>query len=166
MFNKAKKLVLAAITLITLNSAIAIEHHRTNQTIAEKIVINNPWVRSAPPNTPMLGAFMEIHNNSNQTVKLLSADSKGYRRLELHKTQYEDGMMKMIKQDFMPIPAHGKLTLKPGSWHIMLIAPESVPREGGTVMIDLVFDNGLSKTVHAPVRKMKKIMGNRHYMTH
>jgi hypothetical protein len=38
-----------------------------------------------------------------------------------------------IKQDFMPIPAHGKLTLKPGGWHIMMIQPKKVPKEGDSV---------------------------------
>jgi copper(I)-binding protein len=55
---------------------------------------------------------MEISNHSDSDIKLLSANTKGYKRLELHKTVSQDGMMKMIKQDFMPIPAHGKLTLK------------------------------------------------------
>jgi copper(I)-binding protein len=32
-------------------------------------------------------------------IKLLSANTKGYKRLELHKTVFQGGMMKMIKQD-------------------------------------------------------------------
>jgi copper(I)-binding protein len=61
-------------------------------------------------------------------------------------------MMKMIKQDFMPIPAHGKLTLKPGGWHIMMIQPKKVPKEGDSVVIKLVFDkrtHGLSTLIAA-----------------
>jgi hypothetical protein len=56
--------------------------------------------------SPILGAFMEISNHSDSDIKLLSANTKGYKRLELHKTVSQDGMMKMIKQDCMPIPAH------------------------------------------------------------
>jgi copper(I)-binding protein len=43
---------------------------------------------------------------------------------------FQGGMMKMIKQDFMSIPAHGKLTLKPGSWHIMMILLKDLVRLG------------------------------------
>jgi copper(I)-binding protein len=32
------------------------------------------------------------------------------------------------------------LTLKPGSWHIMMIQPKKVPREGDPVVIKLVFE--------------------------
>jgi copper(I)-binding protein len=59
------------------------------------------------------------------TLEISNSDQlssvKDYKRLELHKTVFQGGMMKMIKQDFMSIPAHSKLTLKPGSWHIMMI---------------------------------------------
>jgi copper(I)-binding protein len=69
--------------------------------------------------------------------------------------------------EVLSIPAHGKLTLKPGSWHIMMIQPKKVPREGDSVVIKLVFDNGLSKTIHAKVRKgramdSKKMMHHQH----
>jgi copper(I)-binding protein len=37
-----------------------------------------------------------------------------------------------------------KLVFKPGSWHIMMINPEKVPKEGSSVAITLLFDNGLS----------------------
>jgi copper(I)-binding protein len=104
---------------------------------------------------------MEISNHSDSDIKLLSANTKGYKRLELHKTVSQDGMMKMIKQDFMPIPAHGKLTLKPGGWHIMMIQPKKVPKEGDSVVIKLVFDNGLSKTIQAKVRKGITAKSNR-----
>jgi copper(I)-binding protein len=110
---------------------------------------------------------MEISNHSDGNIKLLSANTKDYKRLELHKTVFQGGMMKMIKQDFMSIPAHSKLTLKPGSWHIMMIQPKKVPREGDSVVIKLVFDNGLSKTIYAKVRKgramdSKKMMHHQH----
>jgi hypothetical protein len=42
---------------------------------------------------------------------------------------FQGGMMKMIKQDFMSIPAHSKLTLKPGSWHIMIIVTATMTIE-------------------------------------
>ncbi|CAC9994262.1 Copper metallochaperone, bacterial analog of Cox17 protein [uncultured Gammaproteobacteria bacterium] len=147
MFNKIKTMLLMFIALISFNATFALNNQLGN------ITIDDPWVRSAPPNAPILGAFMEISNHSDGDIKLLSANTNGYKRLELHKTVPQDGMMKMIKQDFMLIPAHSKLTLKPGSWHIMMIKPKEVPREGDSVAIKLVFDNGLSKTIYAKVRK-------------
>ncbi len=157
--------MLAFITLTILNVSTAMEHHHTN-CITTEIVINDPWVRLSPPNAPALGFFMKINNNTDHDIKLLSVNASGYKRIELHRTVAQGDMMKMVKQEFMPIPTKGKLHLKPGSWHIMLIGPKSVLRKGDTVVIDLVFDNGLTKTVHAQVRKGKEMTGNYHRMMH
>ncbi len=139
--------LMIVLSLSIITQACSMSHDTDN------ITVYNPWIRLAPPNAPALGAFMEIHNNSNHDIKLLSANASGYKRLELHKTEYKNGMMKMIKQDFMPILAHNKLVLKPGSWHIMMINPELVPSEEEDVIIELVFSNDLSKTLHAKVSK-------------
>ena len=105
---------------------------------------------------------MEIHNNTHSKVKLISAYVAGYKRVELHRTTNQNGVMKMQKQDFMLIPAQGRLQLKPGSWHIMLIGPKTVPSEGELVTISLKFDNGKTQTIHATVKKGKKMMMNHH----
>ncbi len=159
MFHKIKTIGLMFIALISFNTTFATQHQSGN------IMINDPWVRSAPPNAPALGAFMQIANHSDTDVKLLSANVAGYKRVELHRTIPKNGVMQMVKQEFMPIPAHGELMLKPGSWHIMLIGPESVPSKGESVKIELIFDNGLSKTVHAKVRK-GKMMHHKKMMHH
>lgn len=158
MFNKIKTIGLMLTALVIFNTTFAAQYQSSS------IMINDPWVRSAPSNAPALGAFMQIANHSDNDVKLLSANVDGYQRVELHRTMPKKGVMQMIKQDFIPIPAHGKRILKPGSWHIMLIGPKSVPNTGESVRINLVFDNGLSKIVHAEVRKGK--MMHHHRMTH
>ncbi len=161
MFNKVKKLILAFIILITLHVSIAMEHHQMNHVIS-KIMINDPWVRLAPTNASVLGLFMQINNNTNHDIKLLSVNAGDYKRIELHRTVAQDDIMKMVKQEFIIIPAKGKLHLKPGSWHIMLISPKLVLHKGDIVMVELIFDNGLTKIVHAEVRTGKKTMDNHH----
>ena len=163
MFNKIKTTILALIAITSFSSASAMEHNHSMSHQPTGVVIHDPWVRSAPPNAPMLGLFMQISNNTNATVKLLSAYAKGYQRVELHRTTNQDGLMKMTKQEFMPINANGGLSLKPGSWHIMLIGPNTVPKEGEVVMITLKFDNGTTQMVHAVVRKGKIMIDHNHH---
>lgn len=154
MFNTIKTIAVIFTILISFNTTFATPYYQSS-----KVMINDPWIRSAPSNAPALGLFMQIDNHSSSDIKLLSASiDGGYKRVELHRTMLKKGVMQMIKQDFIPVPAHGSRTLKPGSWHIMLIGPKSVPIKGESVAIKLVFDNGLSKTVHATVRKGKMMM--------
>jgi copper(I)-binding protein len=131
-----------------------------SNTFAANIEIDQPWVRAAPSNAPVLGVFMTIKNNSASTIKLLEAKSDGYQRVELHRTKKEDGMMKMIKQDYMQVDAKASLQLKPGSWHIMLIDPDKVPAVGESVDLELVFDNGDIVKTSAKVKKGGKMMSH------
>jgi periplasmic copper chaperone A len=127
------------------------------------IVIEEPWIRGAPSNAPALGGFMTIHNHTDKAVKLVSANvDSGYERLELHRTVAADGMMKMIKQQFIPVPAEGSVILKPGDWHVMLIGPASVPKVGDSVAVSLTFDNGQTLAVDMPVKAGDGMMKHAH----
>ena len=154
MFNKTAITIFVLIALLGMNTSFAMSHKSTG------IVIQDPWVRSAPPNAPALGAFMQIHNNTNQDVKLISAHAKAYGQIQLHRTINDNGMMRMVEQEFMPILANKKLHLKPGSWHIMLINPDRVPNEGEVVALKLLFNNGTSQIVNFKVRKGQMMMKN------
>lgn len=157
MFYKIKTIILALAAFAGFTSSFAMSSPQSTS-----IVIQDPWVRSAPSNAPALGAFMKIHNNSNQNVKLISAYAEGYKDVQLHRTIDDGGMMRMVEQEFIPVTAKGKVHLKPGSWHVMLIKPEKVPAKGEVVLITLKFDNGSSQAVKFKVRKGKKMMMHHH----
>jgi copper(I)-binding protein len=133
---------------------------------AAELLVSDPWVRSAPPNAPALGAFMLLENKSDAEVSVVDAySSLAVDRIELHRTMMGDGVMRMIPQQFIPVPSHSSTELKPGSWHIMLIGPSKVPSMGETVELTLVFDNGTKQLVTAVVRQGKKMMdGHSHEM--
>lgn len=158
MINKTIKTVLILIVSTSLNSVIAMHHIVSD--ISSGITINDPWIRLAPPNAPVLGLFMKINNNTTDEIKLLAANADGYQRVELHKTLFQHGIMKMLQQNFISIPAQSQVRLKPGSWHIMLIKPHNVPQIGEKVKISLKFDNNTTHIVNALVRK--KHMSNPH----
>ncbi|MCP4334653.1 MAG: copper chaperone PCu(A)C [Gammaproteobacteria bacterium] len=127
---------------------------------AGELVVTDPWIRSAPPNAPALGAFMVLENNSDAEVSVVSAyTSLAVDRVELHRTRMADGVMKMVPQKSIPVPAHSSTVLKPGSWHVMLIGPQKVPVVGEVVQLTLIFDDGSKQVVAATVRQGGKMMG-------
>ncbi len=129
---------------------------------AQEISVHDAWIRSAPASAQVVAAFMKIENPGSTEVHLLRAEAADYASVELHRTQMEDGMMKMIKQPNIPIPAKGHVMLKPGSWHIMLIKPNKVPSEGEEVMLNLHFDNGTQVEVKAIVKADNNAMHSDH----
>lgn len=164
MSNHFKKTLFFLIALVSVTFANAASHTYQNNHVNKPISITDPWIRSAPENAPALGLFLRISNHTNQEVRLISAYTKGYKRIELHRTVDSNGVMKMVKQAFMPIPAQGELHLKPGSWHIMLIGPDKVPSKGEQIMVSLEFDDGNTHMIKALVRKGKMMM--KHHSMH
>ena len=164
MLNNTKATLFALMISVSFTTANAAHPEHQDSRDKHSITITEPWIRSAPINAPALGLFMDISNNTNQDIKLVSIHVEGYQRVELHRTVDNNGLMKMIKQDFIPIAAQGDVHLKPGSWHAMLIGPDKVPSKGEEVMISLKFNNGSAQSVFALVRKGKMMM--KHHSTH
>ena len=122
---------------------------------ADGIVVHNAWVRSAPPNAKALAAYMQIINKSDEPRALKAVSSSKFGKVQLHKTEMRGGMMKMIHQKQLDIPAEGSLTLEPGGYHLMLMNPGSALIVGDQVDFELKFDNGQNLNINAPVRAGK-----------
>ncbi len=141
--------------IIRFISALTIALLISSAALADDIMVYDAWVLEAPPNVKVIAAYMVIMNKSEELRILKAVSSSRFKKVEMHKTEMHDGMMKMIPQKQMIVPAGDTLTLKPGGHHLMLINPESVPKEGEQVNLKLHFDNGKVINVIAPVRKRR-----------
>ncbi|MCK5665218.1 MAG: copper chaperone PCu(A)C, partial [Thiotrichaceae bacterium] len=74
--------------------------------------------------------------------------------VELHTHTHENGMMMMRQVEKMDIPANGETTLQPGGLHIMLIGLHNELQLDQKVSLTLEFEDGSSKEIEAPVRKI------------
>ena len=141
--------------IVSFISILMMMYVVSSASAADPVMVHDAWVRSAPPNAKALGAFMEIMNVSDKPVALIAASSSRFGKVELHKSEMHGEMMKMVPQKKMVVPAGGSLTLKPGSYHLMLMKPKSVPQAGELVDLELRFDSGLTLHVKALVRAAK-----------
>ena len=124
------------------------------------IVVSDDWIVAAPPNARVIAGYMTIKNKSFQTRKLIKVSSEHFKRIEIHRTEMHGDVMRMVPQDELEIPAEGAVSLQPGSYHLMLIGPESVPKEGGNVNLKLQFDNGKTLHLNSPVRKATSVLSH------
>lgn len=111
-------------------------------TAGNGISVENPYARAVPPTARNSGAFMRIRNDSNRDIKLISARSDVSEVTELHNHIHDNGVMRMRRVDAIPVPAHGSVELKPGSYHVMLINLKKALKPEDPVHIDLTFDDG------------------------
>ncbi|MGM0477275.1 MAG: copper chaperone PCu(A)C [Pseudomonadota bacterium] len=115
--------------------------------------IKGQWVREAPPSASMLAGFGRLHNADSEERALVDASSSAFADIELHETVEEDGVMRMIEQEAITVPAEGMRELKPGSYHLMLMRPHESLEAGDEVTITLTFDDGSEREVVFPVRR-------------
>lgn len=120
---------------------------------AGDLLIEQAWVREAPPGAAMMAAYLSITNRGDRDVELTSVESSAFGHVMLHKSETVDGIARMLHQDSIRVPAHGSVKLEPGGYHLMMPAPETRLSVGDQVVFVLHFDDGSSTRVTAVVRK-------------
>lgn len=121
--------------------------------VADGVKVADPYVRMMPPGARTTAAFMLLKNEGDRDAKLVKAESRVAKAVELHTHIDDGGMMKMRPVASIEIKAKGETALQPGSYHIMLIDPVAVLKEGDKVAITLDFDDGSSKQIEAVVKR-------------
>ena len=126
-----------------------------NQAIyaGSEIEIIDAWVREAPPGARMLDAFMVIQNPGDEDVTLTGVDSPAFNHVMLHRSIVVDGIARMQHENAIRIPAGGAVSLEPGSFHLMMPAPESRLQAGDQVEFVLHFADESCVRVTADVKK-------------
>lgn len=117
------------------------------------LMVESPWARATARGSRVGGAFLTIHNAGEQTDRLIAADSDVAARVQLHRTQMENGVMQMRHvEDGIEIPAGGMAELMPGGFHVMLMGLTAPLQEGSTFPVTLTFERAGSITIDVPVR--------------
>ncbi|MEM8596359.1 MAG: copper chaperone PCu(A)C [Pseudomonadota bacterium] len=147
-----RRAVLAAFLATTASALCAPAIAGETVVSAGALTIRHAWTRPAIPNRPMAGYF-EVTNAGETAERLLRAESAGFGRLELHTTEEQDGVMTMRELDEIAIGAGETVSLAPGGLHVMLFDPDTLPGEGDTVSIELIFETAGTVSLDLAVRR-------------
>ena len=97
--------------------------------------------------------YMQIKNNGGQPDRLLNIKSDIANVVEIHESKMEADHMSMQKiDDGIEIPAGGTVTLKPGSYHVMLIGLKQALKIDDEFNLELEFEKSPAMTVKSKVR--------------
>jgi copper(I)-binding protein len=119
--------------------------------------IHDPWIKEAPPNATVLGAYMTIENHENKKFIITQITSPLFKKVEIHKSVTKDGMTTMEQRKRIVIHANKSFILQPGDYHLMLIKPTKPLKHGDLVPLTFTLENG--KTIIAKA-KVKKVLGS------
>lgn len=108
---------------------------------AGTVTAQNAWVRWLPNKLPA-GGYVTLVNSGDKPVDLVDVDSPDYGMAMLHRTVSNGSTQKMEMVDKLTIPAHGKVDIAPGGYHLMLEEPRHAIKPGDTVHLRLKFSDG------------------------
>ncbi len=113
--------------------------------------IGHPWARATVG--PAGGAFLSIENKGAAADRLLSASSPVAKTVEIHNHIKDGDIMRMRPVDGIDLPAGGKVELKPGGYHVMLMGLNKPLKEGERFPLTLQFEKAGKIDVEIAVDK-------------
>ena len=116
---------------------------------AAQVTIDMPWARATAPTALAGGAFMTI--TSAKADRVTKTESPIATTVELHQTVEEAGVMKMKPVPTLDLVPGKSVTLKPGSYHMMLIGLKAPLKQGESFPLTLHFANSPPVTVEVKI---------------
>lgn len=121
-----------------------------------QVAVADAWVRATVPQQQASGAFMKL--TAPKGMRLVEARSPVAGVVEIHEMAMQGDVMRMRAVAGVDLPAGKPVELKPGGYHVMLMALKQTLNAGDTVPLTLVFE-AADKTretveVKAPVRPL------------
>lgn len=116
----------------------------------EGVRVEHAWIRWLPASLPAAG-YAEIVNDSDATVRIAGVSSPAYGMVMLHHSRLAHGDSTMEMVDHLDIPAHGRVKLAPGGYHLMLMHAKRPIKPGDKVPMTLEFADGAKLQADFPV---------------
>jgi len=126
------------------------------------IAVEGPWARATPGGARTGAVYMTLANKTDASDRLTAASSDVAAEVQIHQMSVVNGIMKMRQlTDGLAIPARGSVTLKPGSYHVMLIGLKKPLTVGETFPLTLTFQKAGNISVTVQVKAMGAMQGNK-----
>lgn len=103
--------------------------------------VQGAWIRWLPANLPAAG-YATLVNDGDAPLELTGASSPAYGMVMLHRSRLAEGDSTMEKVARLAVPAHARVELAPGGYHLMLMHATRAIQPGDTVPMTLHFAGG------------------------
>lgn len=120
---------------------------------AGQLVIENAWIRAAPPAAPMRAGYAVLRNAGDAPLTVTGASSSFFADVSMHATLVEDGVARMRELPEIRLAPGESVALEPGGKHLMLMRPEKEIATGFVVDLRFEMQDGTSTTAEFVVRE-------------
>ena len=120
---------------------------------APRIEASSAWGRPSPMMDKAGAVYVVIENKGNVADRLVGASSAAAKMVEVHESYMEAGVMKMRPVAGVDVPVGGRVELKPGGFHIMLMDLVAPLQTGSKIVVNLRFEKAGEMPVNAEIRE-------------
>lgn len=119
---------------------------------AGALAVTGGWTRATPAGARVAGAYVQVNNATARADVLLGGRFDVADKVEVHDMTMTDGVMRMRKLDpGLDVPAGGKVELRPGGLHLMLMGLKRQLKQGEVISGVLSFRDAGEVEVALPV---------------
>lgn len=115
--------------------------------------IDAAYVRVGPQ-AKVVAGYLVAHNDSDRPVDVVAAEMPGARRIELHVSTLDGGMMRMREVEQISVPARGSLDFERTGTHFMIFYDDGPPAPGASLSLTLRYADGRTQVVPVAVRAL------------
>ena len=128
----------------------------------DSLSVLDAWVLEAPPGMRVMAGYMNIRNDTGDPHALLDISSAQFKRVEMHRTVFENDQARMKRQSIMTVEAGETLKFEPGGSHLMLFNPVKSFTNGDEIDLSLILKNGSKLDVKAQIRRHSEMQNIKH----
>lgn len=120
-----------------------------------QISVHAPWLRETPPASKVGAGYATIVNQGKSDDRLLGVTTEVADQVEIHSMTMDGNIMRMRPvAGGLAIPAGGKVALKPGGYHLMLIGLKRTLKRGEMVPLTFRFARAGAVTIRVHVEPL------------
>jgi len=123
-----------------------------NAHAAGRLVVENAWIRAAPPGAMMLAGYATLRNAGDGSLTVIGAQSDEFGDVSLHESVEENGLERMRPLGEFQIAPDARVQFAPGGKHFMLMQPKHELRVGDKVKIHISTSSGARADAEFVVR--------------
>jgi periplasmic copper chaperone A len=116
--------------------------------------VRHSWSRATPPGAKVGVTYMEIRNSGAKPARVIGASTPLARKVEMHVTTHDGGVARMREVKTLDIPAGGRVELRPGGSHLMLVDLVRPLAKGERIPLTLRFEGAGELALEVEVQEL------------
>jgi copper(I)-binding protein len=143
---------LAVSQLLTAKAADPSSAGAAATVVVGNLTIDGAWARASMAGMKMGAGYLTVTNGGAADDELLAVTTPAADEVQIHRSQMQDGVMRMREVGATSVPAGQRIRFLPGGLHLMFMGLKAPLEAGQTVPVTLQFREAGEVTVSFEVR--------------